>query len=249
MKKAYKLVFAGLGMGCILLLPLTYGWFILGGPFTTGEGISKGDWLGFWGGYLSFVGATILGAVAIWQNNQANQTNQKAIEENRRIYQIGFENELTRSKYLTIIHAIEEISDKIIEADKTFLSMLHDAQKNGAVNDAVRAYDNLLESINFIVRFEFDRILPLSFDAQYPEIADYRIKIKGQLNQLIKSVEEQKQNVATILAYCSTNVHFGVTIGIDKTSLMEILGVFYDKLYNADAYSAVATITQEQENE
>lgn len=127
--------------------------------------------------------------------------------------------------------------------------MLHDAQKTGAVNDAIRAYDNLLETMNFMVRFEFDRILPLSFDAQYPEIADYRMKIKEQLNQLINSVEEQKRNVVTTLAYCSTNVHFGVTIGIDKTSLMEILDVFYDKLYNVDAYSAVTTITQEQENE
>lgn len=248
MKKAYKLVFAGLGIGCILLLPLTYGWFVLGGPFTTGEGISKGDWLGFWGGYLSFVGATILGAVAIWQNNQANQTNQKAIEENRKIYQIGFENELKRSKYLTIIHSVEEISDKLIDADKTFLSMLHDAQKTGSVHDAIRAYDNLLETLNFMVRFEFDRILPTSFDTQYPEIAGYRSKIKDQLHQVIKSVEEQKSNAAKILAYCSTGVYLEVTIGIDKTSLMEILGVFYDKLYDADAYSAAVAIKPEQES-
>ena len=241
-------------IGCLLLLGFTYFWFAFGLPVVgfvapTGKDIYKSDWLSFWGGFLSFAGATVLGAVAVWQNKQANQTNQKAIEENRRIYQIGFENELTRSKYLAIIHAIEEISDKVIEADKAFLSMLHDAQKTGAVNDAIRAYDNLLETMNFMVRFEFDRILPLSFDAQYPEIADYRMKIKEQLNQLVNSVEEQKRNVVTTLAYCSTNVHFGVTIGIDKTSLMEILDVFYDKLYNVDAYSAVTTITQEQENE
>ena len=102
-------------------MPITYGWFVIGGPFPTGEGISKGDWLGFWGGYLSFAGATILGTIAVWQNNQVNKTNQTAIEENRRIYQIGFENELRKAKYLAIIHAIEELNTKLVEINKNFL--------------------------------------------------------------------------------------------------------------------------------
>lgn len=70
---------------------------------------------------MSFAGATILGTIAVWQNNQVNKTNQTAIEENRRIYQIGFENELRKAKYLAIIHAIEELNTKLVEINKNFL--------------------------------------------------------------------------------------------------------------------------------
>ena len=60
LKISYKQVFVGLAVCCILVLLFTCFWFIIDGCFPMGENISKGDWLGFWGGYLSFVGATIL---------------------------------------------------------------------------------------------------------------------------------------------------------------------------------------------
>lgn len=239
-------------IGCLLLLGFTYFWFAFGLPVVgfvapTGKDIYKSDWLSFWGGFLSFAGATVLGAVAVWQNKQANQTNQKAIEENRRIYQAGFQNELAQSKYLMIIHAVEEISDKLIEIEKDFLVTLHEAKAKGTTDDSLCAYDKIIASLNFMTRFEFDRILPLSFDNQYPEIANYRRKTKEQLEATIKSVEKQKDALSKALQEPEAKICLEITIGNDQKTLNEILNVFYNKLYSSDAYISIEDVELEQE--
>lgn len=239
MGKTYKHILIGLGITCLLLLPITYGWFVIGGPFPTGEGISKGDWLGFWGGYLSFVGATILGTIAVWQNNQANKTNQTAIEENRRIYQIGFENELRKAKYLAIIHAIEELNTKLVEINKNFLSLLHEAKNTHQEEKLVSAYSKTIESLNFMASFEFDQILPISFDKQYPEIKEYRDRIKAQIQQTIDGLEKEKAQVSEALNAGRKVTGIHITIGNDQEALTKILGVFYNKLYALDSYVSI----------
>lgn len=45
------------------------------GFISTGENLEKEHWLGFCAGYLSFAGSLFLGAVALWQNEKANEMN------------------------------------------------------------------------------------------------------------------------------------------------------------------------------
>lgn len=248
LKISYKQVFIGLAVCCILVLPFTYFWFIIDGCFPTGENISKGDWLGFWGGYLSFVGATILGVIAVWQNNQANKTNLKAIEENRRIYQIGFENELKRAQYLAIIHGVEEINNKLVEANKSFASMLQKAKETGAMDDVVKAYDSILQTLNFVYFFEFDRILPISFDERYPELKKYRENVKDQLKATIENVKNQKSELKKMFK-THDEVQIKLTVGNDQISLNEILSLFYNKLYSMNSYSFAQDVKLEESGE
>lgn len=231
-------------IGCLLLLGFTYFWFAFGLPVVgfvapTGEDIYKSDWLSFWGGFLSFAGATVLGAVAVWQNKQANQTNQQAIEENRRIYQIGFENDLRKAKYSAIIHAIEESNTKLIEINKNFLHLLHEAESTRDQKTLISVYDKTIESLNFLVSFEFDQMLPLSFDSQYPEIKEYRTKIKEQIQGTIVGLEEQKKQVIEMIREGQSITGIQVTIGNNQEALIKILGVFYNKLYAINSYKSV----------
>jgi len=47
---------------------------------TTGTGLEKSDWLSFWGSYLSYLGAVILGAIALWQNQSLSEANKRLVE-------------------------------------------------------------------------------------------------------------------------------------------------------------------------
>jgi len=55
----------------LLALLLSYLWFVIKGFLPIGDDLEKSDWLTFCAGFLSFTGSLVLGAVAIWQNKQA----------------------------------------------------------------------------------------------------------------------------------------------------------------------------------
>lgn len=236
MEKRYRHILIALGIGCLALLPVTYVWFVIGGIFPTGENISKGDWLGFWGGYLSFAGATILGAIAVWQNNQANKTNQTAIEENRRIYQISFENELRKAKYLAIIHAIEKVNKRWAEIEEEFLTLLHYTEDSQQDDDIISAYQKTIENLNFVMHFEFECMFPSSFDEQYPQLKIYRENMKQQLESTISSLEDEKTAMMQRIEKGQRVEINKVTIYTNPKELNEILRFFYDKLYALDGY-------------
>jgi len=79
-KNKRKIVFI-----CIVLAATLYfaiwKWFITDGDIPLGSDLSKSDWLGFFGGFLSFLGTTFLGVIALQQTNAINK--QKTIEEYR----------------------------------------------------------------------------------------------------------------------------------------------------------------------
>jgi len=67
---------------CLILIYLaTWLVFISNRGASTGEGLTKGDWLVFWGSFLSFVGTTALGYVAIYQNIKQRQDAQNQLKE------------------------------------------------------------------------------------------------------------------------------------------------------------------------
>ena len=62
----------------ILILIGTYIWFSVDGFIPSGN-VQPADWLAFWGGFLAFFSSFILGAIAIWQNQQASLVNKRLL--------------------------------------------------------------------------------------------------------------------------------------------------------------------------
>ena len=54
---------------------LVWQFFNIDGPFDTGDGLTKSDWLLFLGGYLAFTGALLVTYMLIIQNNRFHQIN------------------------------------------------------------------------------------------------------------------------------------------------------------------------------
>jgi hypothetical protein len=70
----------------VLVVPIvvSYIWFTYNGFIPIGD-IDKGNWLSFWGGFLAFYGTFFLGMVAIWQNKQSAEQNNRLLDiENSR---------------------------------------------------------------------------------------------------------------------------------------------------------------------
>ena len=241
MKKTYKRAFVVLGIGCILLLLLTYGWFVIGGLFPTGDDISKGDWLGFWGGYLSFTGATILGAVAVWQNNQANETNQRAIEENRKINEENFKNQLWKDQYLTIIAGIQSVSESIFSINKTIVNQLlcnHPNPDKDSLKDIQMIIDiveQLITQIDFLY-LKIDSIIPVYFDSEFPDVKGNRSKIKISLQNTRNSLEDYKNQLSHAIGNGNLNLSFNINIEIPQDALISMSSIFHKKLYSISSY-------------
>ena len=68
-RKNYWIIGLVLASSAILLYILIYLSFAGNGFIPTGEHLTKGDWLAFFGTYLSFVGATLVSAIALVQTH------------------------------------------------------------------------------------------------------------------------------------------------------------------------------------
>ena len=125
-----KEFFKKYGLAILIILPiifiLTYFWFIFEGCFPVGENLEKSHWLGFWAGFLSFVGTVFLGVVALWQNDKANELNNIITSINDRSLRIEEEKLypfLTATTYkddLTKRQVDDEINLEEITASKSF---------------------------------------------------------------------------------------------------------------------------------
>lgn len=68
-RRNYWIIGLVLASSAILLYILIYLSFAGNGFIPTGEYLTKGDWLAFFGTYLSFVGATLVSVIALVQTH------------------------------------------------------------------------------------------------------------------------------------------------------------------------------------
>lgn len=84
------------------------------GFLPTGTDLDKSDWLGFWAGYLSFAGSLILGVIALWQNDKANEMNDmmaKLTQESNELVKGNQRLEISRNK--PVLEVVPLILDEI----------------------------------------------------------------------------------------------------------------------------------------
>ena len=103
-------------------------------------------------------------------------------------------------------------------------------------------------AINFVYFFEFDRILPISFDERYPELKKNRENVKDQLKATIENVKNQKSELKKMFK-THDEVQIKLTVGNDQISLNEILSLFYNKLYSMNSYSFAQDVKLEESGE
>lgn len=234
-------------VGCLFLLGLTYIWFAFGIPRVgfvapVGEGLQKGDWLGFWGGYLSFVGTTILGIVAVWQNNRANQTNENAILENRAINQQDFENQLKKDQYLAILSGVQHLSTTIYDINKVIVNqlLLHaphpDRDSKEEIDQIIKIVEELVTQVDFISTLEIDSIIPLYYDTQFPELSAYRFRIKNTLNTTKENLNDYIQQLKDVVDQGNHDIVFKAEVKIPQDAIVAISNLFHQKLYDLSSY-------------
>ena len=84
MWEKYKIWIIAFVVICILIYIITYAFMMpSNGPFYVGDGLSKSDWLTFWGGYLSFIGTVSVAIVAMTQSSYHNEMENRRRAEER----------------------------------------------------------------------------------------------------------------------------------------------------------------------
>lgn len=210
-----------------LILVGTYLWFVVRGVFPTGDNLEKGDWLAFWGGFLSFGGSLLLGIVSIWQNNQANAVNKRAIEENRRMSQIEFENELKRNKCLLILEGIHQLSKRVSE----IIQRANFSRSDLPIEGMIAFIESVRIEINVLYEMEIDNFLPSCYEQDFPELTDYKDTIKKSLKNAEKQIEKNKMAVGINNAPV-------VEITINRNTLLDLNSHFHEVLNSISTYSS-----------
>jgi|GEM_PF-2042492 len=98
----------------VVAYSLIWLWFRTDGNIPTGDGLYKSDWLNFFGGFLTFIGTVFLGAVAIWQNKQANDSSKEVNKAADKA------NELS-NKLIILTEQANETADKANEISRRLL--------------------------------------------------------------------------------------------------------------------------------
>ena len=210
-----------------VLFIVTYACFAGKGVIPAGSKMEKSDWLAFWGGYLSFAGSLILGTIAIWQNDRANDANKKAITENRRQSEIEFEHELKKNEYTLIVNGIQEIHHQILNIAHTLNSTLK--QKNPNVNETFLC--SVIMDIGCLRCSGIDSILPPYYDDKYPVLKNGKEQVKqvleGYEQEIRKSIEEAKAE--------NTNA-YNIRLSVPNKTLFSLSSYFHNKLNDIQSY-------------
>lgn len=232
MKDFIKKYGTKISIALICLFVATYLWFIFRGGLPAGDGLEKGDWLAFWGSFLSFSGSVVLGAVSVWQNTQANETNRKAITENQRVLQIQFENDLERNKYVQIITSTQHIAQRISDVNKQLVnfSLQNFPSPDNDVREllvlAIKKLDPVITDIQFLCVVEIDSVIPVCYDEEFPVLKENRQKIKSTLNATISKIEEYKKDVISLEGKRNRDVFIQFNFSIPMDALIAIISYF-----------------------
>ena len=225
LKKYWSVILAA----AIILTSLicTYLCFTTTSSFPTGESLEKSDWLAFWGGYLSFAGSLILGTIAIWQNDRANEVNKKAIEENRRQSEIEFEHELKKNEYTRIADGVRELHCRIFNIVQT----LNSTQKRENPNIDKAFLDSVIIDIGYLRCMEIDSILPPCYYEKYPILKSG----KEQLKQVLEGYEQEiKKSIENVEA--GNTKYYYVNLKIPDDMLLNLSSFFHNKLNDIQSY-------------
>lgn len=225
---------------------ITYLWFIFHGGLPTGEDLNKGDWLAFWGSFLSFGGSVVLGSVSVWQNIQANETNQRAIIENRRVLQIQFENDLERSKYIHIIKSTQHIAQRISDVNKQLLnfSLQNFPSPDNDVRESlllvVKNLDPIITDIQFLCTVEIDSIIPICYDEEFSLLKENRQKIKETLYSTISKIETYKKDIVSLEGKGDRDVFIQFDFNIPLDAIISIISYFEHEINSIPSRNSFA---------
>lgn len=210
-----------------VLFICTYVWFVISGPVPVGKNLEKSDWLTFWGGFLSFAGSVALGVVAVIQNKQANDTNKKAIAENRRQREIEFEHELKKNEYTLIMNGIQEIHHQML----SIVQALNSPLKRGDLNVNESFLCSVIVDIMCLCCSGIDSILPPCYDDKYPILKSGKEQIKQVLEEyeqeIRKSIEEAK---------AKNTKDYNISLSIPNETLFKLSSFFHNKLNDIQSY-------------
>lgn len=167
----------------LLLFVITYLWFIVRGGLPTGDGLNKRDWLAFWGSFLSFGGSVLLGAVSVWQNVQANETNEKMLKESQRLSQVEFENDIKRNQYMRIITGAQQIGQRVGDICIQLSTINIELRKEPDAQFVADLLAPIITSAMTLREMEIDSIIPVGYDDLFPIIQKNRTIIKTVLQK------------------------------------------------------------------
>lgn len=205
----------------------TYIWFVISGPVPVGEDLEKSDWLTFWGGFLSFTGSIVLGIVAVLQNIQANETNKRTIDDNRRMREIEFEHELKKNEYIRIIDGIREMHHRIF----TIIEELNSTLKRENPTVEKSYIESVAADIKYYRNMEIDSILPPCYDKKYPALEDGKKIIK----QTLEMCEQALRNSIKKLDAGEETV-YNISIAIPQDAFLDLSSYFHNKLNDIQSY-------------
>lgn len=149
--------------------------FCVNGVLPLGSDLTKGDWLGFWAGFLSFVGALFLGVIAIWQNNMLDQKNSKLEQNNFELSQKSLD-----------FQRMQLVSSNKTDIKQVYANNLIDNSLDGSTDDKIliERTDNFLKlpnqnaEIGDIFTFlEFNVGLEISNDIYFTKYIIHTCKI------------------------------------------------------------------------
>lgn len=249
-KKVKKLIlehWKGFSISVILLLFLfSYIWFaMIKGIFPAGDNLQKGDWLSFWGSFLSFAGSLILGIIAVWQNNRANELNErailenkrinelqsewnkKAILENRKISEIQFEHELKRNEYTLIINGIQAISSRIYNIVQSTAEITTKEVDKSILKDYI---ESIILDVHLLQHAEMNALLPAFYEEKYAELKSGKERISEALNGFNVALKD----AVTALEKNDKNPH--VLLQYPNETLVQLSSLFYEKLNSIQSY-------------
>jgi len=84
-----KTIFIKIGFSGLIIYCLIWFWFIIDGPIPVGKTLTKGDWLLFFGSFLSFAGTILLGIIALKMNKKMVQINENMARMNEDLLRVN----------------------------------------------------------------------------------------------------------------------------------------------------------------
>ena len=236
----------------ISIYGITYLMFTSNKGFYKGDNLEIRDWLSFWGIFLSFGSSIVFSIIAVWQNNRAQRTNDKILNENRRINQIEFENELKKNEYTLIINGVQNISLKLSDLNKRLVNtvLFNFPNPDNDTKNELKKYCNILipliTDIQFLREVEIDSILPTTYDEKYVVekntlkyyvIKENKAKIKNVLLETEQNIRNYQNNLMQLDGKGNLDCNIKLHIDIPQGNLNEISTYFYEKLSSIDSYT------------
>lgn len=210
---------------------------------------SAGDVLSFYGGFLSFIGTVVLGALALYQNKKANDINEKLQKKQLLI-------EKTSIKPQFIINDLSTELDKVYiknNNDNFSICIFNFKEKN--LNDKLWLYELIINLKNTGNGDAFD----IRYNVNSDKIKEYKygycnlIKIGDYYNLIfgLDFIISREEFKATELIYKTITIHYNNSNGICFKQEIEFKISLITKeqiVFEVNKSSSQEIVQEEQQN-